>query len=97
MAKKKTKRKAPMKRADTPEKVRKQLTRFENLLSAWISKSEQALVRVRKYRQKAQYYQKRLDEIRDAERQQLQDELGREQRAIQLRGPDARGTRNNDS
>ena len=85
MAKKK--RRAPRKRADSKADVQKQLERYSALLDTWVTKSVNAAKKVEAHRNKATYYQKRLDDIEAAEREALQqaaDNAGREPRSIDL-------------
>lgn len=84
MAKRKKKRKQPVKRAVTLDQARGQLGRYERLLSDWLTKAEQALTKVRKYRRKAAYY---ADRVGTADRKIIEaaeKELGRPLRIITL-------------
>lgn len=84
MAKRKKKRNQPVKRAVTLDQARGQLSRYEQLLSNWLTKSEQALAKVRKYRRKAAYY---ADRVGTADRKIIEaaeKELGRPLRSITL-------------
>jgi len=83
------KRKTPMKRARDRDSVVKQLNRYEKNLTNWISKSITAAAKIKAYRDKVDYYRKRLAD-EDAQRiQELEasERLAqRELRNIQLDG-----------
>ena len=85
----KKKRKTPMKRARDREAVVKQLNRYEKNLTIWISKSITAAAKIKTYRDKVDYYRRRLA-AEDAQRiQELEasERLAqRELRNIQLDG-----------
>ncbi len=82
MAKKK--RRPPRKRFQTIDQVRTKVDRLEGHVTNWLSKSEQALAKVRKYRRELAYYQKRLQEMEAALITQAEEELGRPLRSVRL-------------
>ncbi len=84
MAKRKKKRKQPIKRAVTLDQARGQLGRYERLLSNWLNKSDQAPAKVRKYRRKAAYYAERVGTADRRIIEAAEKELGRPLRLITL-------------
>ena len=89
MAKKK--RRSPRKRATNLQQAEEQLARFSRLLDNWVAKSVDAAKKVETYRKKTTYYQERVDQLRReaaVEAARIAEQMGREQRSIDLDGGD---------
>ena len=84
-------RRKPLKRAVTLAQARAQLARYDRLFNEWTLKAEQAMVKIRKYRKKAEYYQQRVNELEAQHLRELEAQvaaaevaLGRELRSVRV-------------